>query len=128
MGIDTSIYQNIRPMEMPSPLDSASKAMALSSLARQNRQADIADQDQQAVRSAFAKNIGPDGQVNRAGVLSALAQTSPLQALDYQGKFAQMDAAQADQKQKVISDKINQLAFGSRMAMSAKDQDRKSVV
>jgi protein tyrosine phosphatase (PTP) superfamily phosphohydrolase (DUF442 family) len=79
-------------------------------------------QDQGAVRSAFSSNIGPDGQVNRAGVLSALSQSAPLQAMEYQGKFAQMDAAQAEAKKKVLQDNLDKFSTAYRLASTAVDQ------
>jgi hypothetical protein len=49
MGIDASIYQNLKPIEMPSMLDSQQKAMNLSSLAMQQQRGmqemDAADRD-----------------------------------------------------------------------------------
>lgn len=125
MAIDTSIYQslgNIRPVETPSYLDTASKAMGLSRLAMQNKQDMQSQQDQDAVRGAFSKNIGPDGQVNRQGVLSDLAKTSPMQAMDYRSKFTQMDAAQADQQKKVLQDNMDKFSTAYRMASTATDQ------
>ncbi len=122
MGIDASIYQNQRPVQMPSMIDSASKAMTLSQLAMQQRKLQSEQDDQDAVKGAFSRNVGPDGQVNRAGVLSELAKTSPMQAMTYQGKFADMDKSQADAKQQVLKDKINQMGLASNLAMSAKDQ------
>jgi hypothetical protein len=49
MAIDASIYQNIRPVEIPSVLDSQQKAMSLSQLAMQNQ--GIAKKMQQDDRS-----------------------------------------------------------------------------
>lgn len=122
MPIDASIYGNLRPVEMPSYLDSAQRAMSLSQLAMKNRKEGQEIADSEAVRDAFAKNVGPDGSINRPGVFSDLAKTAPLQAMQYKSQFAEMDQKQADAQQKVMADKINQMGFASQLAMSAKDQ------
>ncbi len=123
MALDTSIYQQLRPVEQPDFIGIAGKAANLSALSMQNRQAAQTMGDQDAVRQAYARNIGADGQLNRAGVLSDLARSAPTQAVAQQGQFAQMDAAQADQKQKVLADKVNQMGMAAQLAMSAKDQN-----
>lgn len=124
MAIDTSIYGNIRlpQTESYSPLDSLTKAMSLGDLALKSRQMRQDYTDQSNIRAAFAKNVGPDGNVNRAGVLSDLAKTSPLQAMDYKTKFAQMDASQAEAQKKVLEDNLNKFSTAYRLASTATDQ------
>lgn len=119
MAIDTSIYSNIRPVELPSPLDSAQRSMNLSSLALQNkalaRQSQLQDQEdsnKQAIKTLYAKNLGPNGQLNQQAFLSDLSKVSPAVAMDYQEKFAktgkdtaesQKSKAEALQKQMSIA-------------------------
>lgn len=87
MAIDSSIYQNIRPIETPNLIDSATKAYTLKHLALQSTAQDRANADTEATRAAFAKNIGADGKLNQAGVLSDLAKTSPTAMMQLQEHF-----------------------------------------
>jgi hypothetical protein len=95
MAIDTSIYQNIRPVDVGSPIDSASRAMSLKHLSLQADAQDRANADAQALRSAFANNI-VDGKVNRAGVLSDLAKSSPAALMSAQENFNKADKDSAE--------------------------------
>jgi hypothetical protein len=95
-GLDASIYQGIQPVQMPSVLDSAQRATTLSQLGMQNQQMQLEMQTQQAMRQAYANNVGPDGQLNRQGFLSDLGRVNPQAALQYQKQFNEMGKQQAD--------------------------------
>ncbi len=122
MALDASIYQGLRPVEMPNFVDMAGKAANLSSLNMQNAQAGQAMADQQALRGAYARNMGADGTLNRAGVLSDLAKSSPMQAVSQKSQFAQTDAATAEAQKKTLEDNLNKYSTAYRMVSLVKDQ------
>ena len=106
MAIDASIYQNIKTpqVEMPNYADSMGKALSLSNLSMQNKQAQMQMQQQQlqlqqqqAMRDAYASNMAPNGQLDQQGYMSALGKINPQMAMDSQEKFNKMnkDAAEA---------------------------------
>lgn len=128
--IDASIYQLSKPVEAPSYLDSAQKAMSLSALAMQNKHMarqsamqDREDSDNQAMRSAFSKNVGPDGSVNRDAVLSDLAKSGlGMKSLEVGASFKKMDADALENQSKILESHMNQMGAAAQLAMSAKDQ------
>lgn len=109
MPIDSSIYQALRPQESPSIMDAAGKAMTLNQLALQNQQLNRTALEQQAVRDAYARNLGPDGKLNQQGVLSDLGKVSPTAMMAQQEHFnktgkdsAELDSTRADAAEKVL--------------------------
>lgn len=110
MALDPNIILGIQPAQLANPLDMQAKALTMSNMANQNKIQTQQMADDQAVRSAFQNNMKPgaDGspQVDRAGVLSDLARTSPLKAMEQQRTFTQQDAAMQDQKMKNMSDQL----------------------
>lgn len=92
MAIDTSIYSNIKPtapIEQPSLLDSMQKGMQLGQMGKEM-------QTQQAMKEAYAKNTGQDGQLNQQGFLSDLGKVNPQASMQYQKQFAEMGKQNAD--------------------------------
>lgn len=104
MPVNTSIYQTQQPMQMPSVADSMQKAMALSNMGMQNQQEQYQLAGQQAMRQAFQKNVGPDGQIDRGGVLSDLASSGYGQkAIELGQSFNAMDKANAERQQQQMA-------------------------
>jgi len=130
MSIDTSIYSNIRPIQIPDVMDSMTKAMTLKHLGMQNhaleieqKKVDRADADDSYVRDAIKRNVGPDGQVDRQSFLSDLARGGlEKQRMGYLESYATADKAERDRKSAELSDKINQASLAANMALSAQDQ------
>lgn len=121
MAIDASIYSNLKPIEAPNVGDAMQKGMTLANLGMQNQQMQYQMQAQQAMRDAFAKNVGPDGQINRQGALSDLTRAgfgqqaiqlgktiTEQDKLQAEAQKAQQDAYQA--KQMDIANHLNYLA------------------
>jgi hypothetical protein len=98
MALDTSIFQNskVNPVVMPDAAQSMAKAMSIKQMAMQNQQSQIAMQQQQGVRQAYANNTGDNGQLNQQGFLSDLGKVSPQASMDYQEKFNKMNKDSAD--------------------------------
>lgn len=124
---DGSIYLQ---QQAPDILGNVVKGMQMSNLVTQGQEQNLALQsqkqslsDQQAVRDALKSNVvsNPDGttSINQAGVLSDLAKTAPTQALDYQQRFAEQNAAQHAAQLKQSMDKADLIA---RHAGAASDQ------
>jgi hypothetical protein len=122
MPLDSSIYQNMTQVQAPDMLGSFQKAQQMSQLAMQNRQLRQEQADNESVRSAFQRNVGEDGQVNRTAVLSDLSRTSPLKAMQYQQQFAEMDAKTAEAKKKALQDQIDHYGMVASVAGGATDQ------
>lgn len=98
MGIDASIYQNLKPVqvELPNPMDAAGKALSLSQLGMNLQQMQYQRQALMAQRQAYANSVGPDGQIDRAKYLGQIGQTAPQLLLGEQQKFAAFDKAQGE--------------------------------
>lgn len=111
MPLDPSIILGIQAPQIDNPLDVQNKALTMRHLTNLNRVQDQGIADDQAMRSAFANNVspGPDGQptVDRAGVLSDLARTAPLKAIDQQKAFSAQDLQMQEQKMKTLSGQLN---------------------
>ncbi len=111
MPIDPNVYFQQKPIQVADPLDMQNKALTMRHLAQQTQIGDQQINDDQAVRSAFQKNMkpGPDGQpqVDRAGVLSDLSRTAPMKAMEQQKAFAAQDLQMQDQKMKTLKDQID---------------------
>lgn len=122
MAIDASIYGNIRQPEGPNALDSLTKASALGETMIKSQQMRQSIEDQNAIRSAYTSNTGQDGSLNRAGVLSHLAQNAPHLVQSQKTQFAQGDAAEADAKKKVLQDNLERFSTAYRLASTATDQ------
>lgn len=116
MPIDASIYSQaqVPQINIPSPIDTASKAMQLSQLGMQRMMMARQLQSQQALRQAYSDNTDQTGQLDRQGFISQLG-ANPLtapEAMDYSQKFAQMDKAQAEaqsQKMEAMSKTVGQV-------------------
>lgn len=122
MPIDTSIYQQLRPAEAPDLLGMAGKVMTLSQLAMQNRKLKREEDESDALKSAFAKGLGPNGQFDRKLVLSELGKVNPVKALEVQSAFKKLESEDLEQKTKTLGFQINQLGAAGQLALSAKDQ------
>lgn len=124
--IDTSIYQNlgrgIQPIQAPDVAGSMEKGMRLSQLARQRKLEDREDEESEAVRAAFKANVGPDGQVNKEGVLSSLAKINPEKALAYKSQFGKQDLEALDAKAKKLDFALNQNGMIQQFLENATDQ------
>lgn len=121
MPIDTSIYGNLRQFEAPDALGTAQKAMSLSHLGMQQRQAMDAQRDQDAMKSAYAGSVGPDGQIDQKRMLSSLASSAPHLMPQVQSQFAEQAQKLADSKQKTLADHLNQVNASAQLLSSAKD-------
>lgn len=101
MPIDTSIYSNIKPvqMDLPQPMQIAQQAMALSQLGMQQRQMQYQMGAQMATRQAFADNTDKTGQVNKEGALSQLSRAGyGQQSMALGQQFAAQEKAEAEAK------------------------------
>lgn len=98
MAIDASIYQNAQAPQMPSVADSMQKALTLSNLGMQNQQQQYQMQTQQAMRLAYQNNVGPDGQINRQGLIADVSRVNPQAGLQLGQQFNSMDKSQADRQ------------------------------
>lgn len=99
MPIDTSIYQNIKPLQinMPSPLEASEGAMRLSALGMQQREMADKLSRSRTMREAFSKNMGQDGKLNQEGFLSALGNAGLAEErFDYETKFAKRAKDESD--------------------------------
>lgn len=96
MPLDLSIYQNIRPVEMPDNLGNATKAAQLSQLMRESQAQDKAIADKEALRGLYAQNTGADGKLNQAGFLSAYGKANPENAMQMQGQFSKLNKDEAE--------------------------------
>lgn len=114
MPIETNFYGSI---QAPDILGGFEKGMSLRQLAQQNklRQAQMDEND--AIKSAFAKNTvtGADGKttLNRSATLSDLYKASPLKAMEVESNFTTQEReAQKNALEKRTSDSqlIAQLA------------------
>ncbi len=129
MAIDASIYGNmgrLAQVETPNFGEAMQRGLTLSHLALQGRQAARGMQDQQAIRDAYAKNVGADGKLNQEGVLSELAKTSPSAMQQIQEHFnkAGKDVAEADKSKAESAQKILSMSMPvmERLAGMAPDQ------
>jgi hypothetical protein len=126
--IDTSIYQNIRPVQTPDILGNAEKAMNLSQLALQNQKLQKADARDQAIRSALSSNIGADGKLNQQGVLSTLGKLDPQAQFDSADKFSKQnkDSADAQSAQLDVVKKVVGQTLPTMQALAALPEDQRS--
>lgn len=129
-------FDLLKPVEAPSLLDSQQRAMALSQLGMQNRQAarqmmlqNQEDSDNAAFRAALTANTGADGKLNRDAALSQIGRTAPSKYLDAQERFskaskdsADSETANATAAHQVLSvaqpvvEKLNQMPVAQRAA------------
>lgn len=102
MPLDPSIILGVQQPQFQSPLDAATKALTLKSLATRGQTEQLQSQtaqqefnDNQATRNAYSNNttIGPDGTptINKQGILSDLAKTSPTLVPKLQQQFAEQN-------------------------------------
>lgn len=98
MPIDASIYQNLRPAQMPDIMGSAQKAATLRQMAMQQnqmrRQTELQDREiaeQEALKGAYAKSVGPDGKMNQGVFLAHLGGINPMKAAEFESKFGDAD-------------------------------------
>lgn len=104
MALDPSIYQTLRPIEMPSMLDSASKAMSLSQLSMQNKRLQQSDADDQALRDTLIKNTSADGTTDYKTALSQLGKIAPAKAMELQTHLAGVNkATREDQDAQMVA-------------------------
>lgn len=97
MGIDASIYSQIKPAEMPSPLDAAKGAMTLSQLGMQQQQQQYQMAQLQATRQAYAQNTDPTGKTDMPGTISTLSRMGfGQQAQELGSHYAAQQKAQAE--------------------------------
>lgn len=98
MADGSNIYQAIAPIpvNMPNLADNASKALSLSQMNMQNQNMQLHIQQQQAMRAAYAKNTGPDGNLDQAGFMSDIGKAAPQMALDLGEKFNKMNKDSAE--------------------------------
>lgn len=103
MAFDTSIYSQIKPVELPNPLAQAAKFAQLQGAQNQNRLADLLFGEKQReiadaarLNELFAGSVNPDGTINRNKLVSSVASGglgSKLPGL--QKQFADLDKEQA---------------------------------
>lgn len=112
MAIDASIFQNVQTpqINIPSPLDTAQKAMQLSTLGMQQMQMARQMRTQSAMQDALMRNTDANGNLDQQGALSSLGQTNPQAAMTLGEQFAQTNkataeaqAAKVDAAQKTLS-------------------------
>lgn len=98
MPIDPRIALMGQAPQIESYLDKSNKAMTMKRMALLNQADEQQFADDQALRDAYKQNmvVGEDGKqtLNRGGVISALSQTNPRQAMALQKEMSDADIAQ----------------------------------
>lgn len=122
MGIDASIYSNIKPIQSPDMFETYGKALTLKNLARQDALHQQEADESQAIKQSFAKNTDQNGNLNRSVFLSDLGKINPLKQMQYQQSFLKNDSEGLENKAKTLELQMNQLGAAAQLAMSAKDQ------
>jgi len=105
MAIDTSMYGNIKPIQLENPLTQFAQVSAIENAQNQNRLADLMFGEKQrgiaeekAMNQLYAGAVGADGAIDRNKLYSSMAQGgfgSKLQTV-------QKGFAEADEKQSTI--------------------------
>lgn len=104
MAIDTSMYGQIKPLQIDGPLDMAAKAAQFKQMQSQNRLADLmfgekerAIQEEGATNRLWQSFVKPDGSVDRSGFIGALASNNLGSKIPtYQKTFAEQDKSDAE--------------------------------
>jgi hypothetical protein len=105
MPVDASIYQNVKPtpINIPSPLDTAEKAMQLGQIGMQQMQMARQMQQQSAIQSALMHNTDPTtGQLDQGGYLGDLGKMNPMAAQQEAGRIAAQNEAVAKSKAQTV--------------------------
>lgn len=103
MPIDSSIYGNIRPIQLDNPLNNYAQIASIQNAQNQNRLADLQYQQAQrgieeknALNEAYRGAIGADGEINRNALLSRLASGSAANQIpSIQKTFLDTDKSKA---------------------------------
>ena len=98
MAIDYNIYSTLRNLEAPSWTDAQQKAMSLKQMAMQNQQAQKTIDDQEAMDMALARNLNPDGTINRSKTLGELASMRPSGLSNASKNLSALEKAQGESK------------------------------
>lgn len=103
MPADSSVYAQFRPVDFGAAIE---RGMNLRQMSMQQKQAkqqqQLAMQDreramaeQQALKGAYAKAMGPDGKFNRGMYINELGSINPKMAIETEKTYADIDAAKA---------------------------------
>jgi hypothetical protein len=130
MGIDTSIYSRIQPMQIDSPFEVAAGAAKIHGMRQQNRLADLAFADRErgieqenALSQAYKSAVGADGQIDRSRLYSGVAQAgagSKLQGI--QKGFADQDKATRDAEKTQIESHLKKFEVAGQIMSGVRDQ------
>lgn len=104
MAIDTSIYGQLRPIQLENPLEQYARVAQIKGAQTQNRLADLVFgekqrevQQENALSQLYRDAIGADGKLDRAKVLTGAAQNNLGAKIPVLQKgFAEQDKATAD--------------------------------
>jgi hypothetical protein len=107
--LNPNIIMGVKPIDLPNPLDQATKALSMSNLMQEHQSNALKlsmeqrqNADQSALRNAFKNNTVADAdgnpQVNRQGVMKDLMAANPLLAQKQALDFRQMDIDKMNQQ------------------------------
>lgn len=122
MPADPSIYNLLKPIQLPESNDLVGKMGAAFQQGSKikGQMKEVADKE--AMQTAYNRNMGDDGKLNRAGYMNDLARIDPDKAMAYGEKFKAMDASDLAAKSAALDTQINQMGYIANLAGSAKDQ------
>lgn len=95
MPIDTSMYANSQPVQMPNIADAVKSGMSLSQMAMQQQMMQRQMAVQQMQRQAYAQNLDANGNLNQKAYLSQLGQIDPNARFAMQKQIGEADEATA---------------------------------
>ncbi|MDH2239066.1 hypothetical protein N5K27_22415 [Pigmentiphaga sp. GD03639] len=128
--IDARIPLGVQPVQIENPLAQFAQAAQIQGIQQRNRLYDLQMQEAEreaasrnALNEAWRTNIGPDGSVNRTGLVGALAQIGQgAQIPGLQKQFADMDASQRQAAKSQLELAGQKLALGAQLLGGVTDQ------
>lgn len=130
MAIDTSMYGQIKPLQIDGPLDMAAKAAQFKQMQSQNRLADLmfgekqrAMEEGNALRGLLSdrSNYDERGNLSR-GVLPKIGAVAPGQYGDYQKQIATQEKAALEAKKAQLEEGLKRFEVSGQIMAGVKDQ------
>lgn len=130
MAIDTSMYGQIKPIQIDGPLDMAAKAAQFKQMQSQNRLADLmfaekdrASQEQNALRGLLSDQSNYDERGNLArSVLPKIGAAAPGQYGDYQKHIATQEKTALEAKKAQLEESLKRFEVSGQIMAGVKDQ------
>lgn len=119
MPIDNSIYFQQRGPDIAGGVE---KGMRMADMIQDRKLKQKALAEDQAIKDAFKKNVGPDGQLNQGALLSEITGINPEKSLAYKKDFAASSKASAESDAAQMKAKSDKLGMIANLAGSATDQ------